>query len=135
MTFKEFISDIEAIPGDIARFFTAHQAALQSAITDAQAAVSSATGVAAILDPQAVPVLSGVADGLTKVSAAVTAASTASTLTSQANTLGTLVSGLVTSGDVGVKNANTKAAIQSAVTKSQAVVGALVTASVVAPVS
>lgn len=133
--FSTFIKDIENVPGEVAKFFSAHQVQIQSAISDAQTAVSAATGVAAILEPAAVAPLILVANGLTKVSSAVTAESTAVTLNSQASALGALVSDLVTSGDVGVKNASVKTAVTNAVTKAQTVVGALVTAVSVAPAS
>lgn len=131
--FSTFIKDIENVPGELARLFTAHQAQIQTALADAQTAVSGATAVAAVLEPAVIAPLALVADGLTKVSAAVTAESTATSLQAQATSLGNLVSGLVTSGDVGVKNATVKTAITSAVTKAQTVVGALVTAVAVAP--
>lgn len=131
--FSSFLKDIENIPGELSHLFTAHQAAIHTAIADAQTAISGASAVAAILEPAAVPELTLVQDGLTKISAAVTAESSANTLTSQASVLGTLVSGLVTSGDVGVKNATVKTAVTNAVTKAQTVVGALITAVSVAP--
>lgn len=133
MSFSAFIKDLENIPGELAHLFTAHQVQIQTVLADAQTAISGATAVAAVLEPAAVAPLALVADGLTKVSAAVTAESSAATLTAQASTLGALVSSLVTSGDVGVKNATVKIAVTNAVTKAQTVVGALVTAVAVAP--
>ena len=133
MTFGTFIKDVENVPGELAHLFTAHHAQIQTVLSEAKTAVSGATAIAAILEPAAVPELTLVADGLTRISASVTAESTATTLTSQVSVLGGLVSGLVTAGDVNVKNATVKSAITGAVTKAQTVLGALVTAVSVAP--
>lgn len=136
MTFKSFIADIEDIPGDIAKFFTSHQQQIQTVISDAVQGVAGAIAVLGVVEPGAtgvVKLLGGVAAGLAQVSTAVAVMPNSTTLTSQANALASLTSTLVTSGAVGVKTASSQAAVTSAITKTQAVIGALVTAAAASP--
>ena len=136
MTFKSFVADIEKVPGDIAKFFTAHQIQIQTVISDAVQGVAAAIAVVGVVEPAAtgvVKLLGGVAAGLAQVSTAVTGAPSDTTLTSQANALAGLTSSLVTSGELGVKSASSQAAVTSAITKTQAVIGALVTAAAASP--
>lgn len=120
----------------IAAFFGSHHAAIQAVISDAQTAASAAAGIAAALgEPASVTkVIGQVADGLSKVSAAVTAETTATDLSSHAENLANLATGLVSSGDIGIKNDETKTAVGAVAIKVQSVVGALEIAAATKPV-
>jgi hypothetical protein len=138
--FSTFLKDVENIPGELASFFTMHQTQIHTALADAQSAVTAAIAVAAAtLKPGAngspnpvVTTLAGVADGLTKISTAVASAASATTFSGQAANLASLTNSLITSGDVGVKDASSQAsltnAVNSVVAKANTVVGALFTA-------
>ena len=125
-----FLSKIESLPHWLASFFGSHQAVIQTVIADTQTAVGAASTIATIAgESKIVPVLSGVSDGLSKVSTLVTAESTATTLAQHAANVTALASGLIqATNDVGVKNADTKAAIGAVLVKVNGVVGALETA-------
>ena len=122
-------------------FFTNNSGAIQSGLSAAMTAASVAGSVAAIMEPAGAnggppPVVAEIAkvqDGLNLVSKAVTTASTATDLSGHAAALSGLVTGLVSSGDIGIKNAQTQAAIGVMAVKVQSVVGVLETAATVAP--
>ena len=118
----------------IAAFFGSHQAVIATVIADAQQAVAIAASVAgAVGESKLVPVLSGVSDGLSKVSLAVTAEASADTLTEHASNLTALAAGLIQStSDIGVKNAETKANVGAVLVKVNGVVTALEAAATVA---
>lgn len=99
----------------------------QAALTVAQQAASGAIAVAAVMgEPDNVTAEIGkIADGLKVASSAITAESSAATLTQQAQALNGLVTNLVTSGDIGIKNASTKAAVSGMAQKVAGVVGVL----------
>jgi hypothetical protein len=108
----------------IAAFFGSHHDSIQSGIKLAQSAAASAIAVSTALneDPSVIRVISGISDGLTKVSAAVTAES----MTEHAGNLTALAEGLIdTTNDVGVKSTDAKASIGAALAKVNGVVGAL----------
>lgn len=119
----------------IASFFGSHQAAIQLVIKDAQLAAGTATAVATSLgEPDSVTAkISEISDGLSKVSSAVTSETTATDLKDHAANLTNLVVGLVGSGDIGIKNDETKAAIGATAIKVQSVVGAIETAAQATP--
>lgn len=118
-------------------FFTHEAGPIQAGISEALAAATVVAQVATIADPTGsaalVAEIGKVKDGLSLVSKGVTAASTATDLNGHAAALTDLVTGLVTSGDINVKNAQTQAAIGVMATKVQGVVGVLETAAGVAP--
>jgi hypothetical protein len=120
-------------------FFTKTDGAIQTVLADASVAANVAASVAAIsLSPeQATPVLAEIAkvtDGLAIVQKGVTAESTAGDLTAHAQNLAGIVTSLVSSGDLNIKNAQLQASIGVAATKVQSVVGVLENAATVAPV-
>ena len=116
----------------IATFFGSHQAVIQAVIADAQTAAGAATTVATALgEPAAVTAaIARVSDGLAKAGAAVAVEQSATTLTQHASNLAALVTGITP--DIGIKNAQTTAAIGATLVKVQSVVGALETAAVAA---
>lgn len=135
-------SFFSSIGHKIASFFGSHVAVIQTVLTDAQAAATVAIRVATVVEPPAaggglnpiVVTLSGVLDGLVKVSGAVTAETTAETFAQHAADITGLVTGLVeTTNDVGIKSETTKAAIGAALVKINGVVGALETAAAAPP--
>lgn len=132
-----FFHSVEAV---LHNFFTKDGGAIQTGLSEAALAAGIAAAVAAIaLSPaDAAPVLAEIAkvqDGLSIVQKGVTAASTAATLAGHAQDLAGIVTGLVTSGDIGVKNAQLQAAVGVAATKVQSVIGTLENAATVAPKS
>jgi hypothetical protein len=118
-------------------FFTKDSGAIQTGIAEALSAAKVVASVAAIADPTGsaplIAEIGKVQDGLALVSKGVTSASTATDLNGHAAALAGLVTGLVTSGDLNIKNAQTQAAIGVMATKVQSVVGVLETAAGVAP--
>jgi hypothetical protein len=125
------ITFIENLGKKIATFFGSHEAAIQSVIKDAQGAQVAAKDVALALgEPSSViTVISGIGDGLQKTSDALAAESSSTTLTQEASNLSGLVSSVVDSGDIGIKNAQTQAAVGTTLQKVVGVVSALQTAS------
>jgi hypothetical protein len=118
-------------------FFTKDGGAIQTGIAEAISAANVAASVAAIADPAgSAPVVAEigkVTSGLALVQTAVKAEATATDLNGHAANLAALVTGLVTSGDLNIKDAQTQAAIGVMATKVQSVVGVLETAATVAP--
>ncbi len=115
----------------IASWFGSHQSLIQTIAKDGQIAAVDAAAVATAAGEKGnlITVLTGVADGLGKVAATVTAEATATTLAQHAANITGLASALlVTSTDVGIKNADTKAKIAVVLGKVTNVVGALQTA-------
>lgn len=115
----------------IAGWFGSHKDLIETIAKDGQVAATDASlvAVAAGEHGNIITVLSGVADGFGKVGAAVTAESSATTLAEHAANLTGLADALlVTSTDVGIKNADTKASITKVLGKITNVVGALQTA-------
>ena len=114
----------------IAAFFKGHQATIQTTIGYAQNAAGAASAVAGILgeSPAVTSQIGKISDALGLVSATVTAETSAETLTQHAANLSALTSALVNSGDIGIKNAQTQAAVGTVAVKVQGVVGALETA-------
>lgn len=111
--------------------------AIQTGLSEAISAAGVAASVAAIADPTGsaavVAEIGKVSNGLALVQGAVKAESTATDLNTHAANLAGLVTSLVTSGDLSIKNAQTQAAIGVMATKVQSVVGVLETAATVAP--
>jgi hypothetical protein len=130
MSIFKKLSDLEH---KILAYLGGHQAEIVSGLQEAQLAVKAATAVAAITEtgtdgktPAIVTTLSGVSDGLGQVAAAVTAETTATTFSQHAAALTGLATGLIqTTNDVGVKNADTKAAIGVVLLKVNSVVDVL----------
>ena len=116
-------------------FFTKNGGAIQAGLTEAITAANVAGSVAGVLGeaPNVTAEIAKVTDGLNLVQKAVTASSTATDLNGHAASLAGLVTGLVSSGDLNIKNAQTQAAIGVMATKVQGVVGVLETAATVAP--
>jgi len=118
-------------------FFTKDGGAIQAGLSEAISAAGVAASVATIADPTGsaaiVAEIGKVTNGLALVQGAVKSESTATDLNAHASNLATLVTGLVTSGDINVKDAQTQAAIGVMATKVQSVVGVLETAATVAP--
>ena len=119
-------------------FFTNNSGAIQSGLSAAMTAASVAGSVAAIMEPAGAnggppPVVAEIAkvqDGLNLVSKAVTTASTATDLSGHAAALSGLVTGLVSSGDIGIKNAALQTAITTAISRVGNVVNSLGAAAV-----
>ncbi len=128
-------SFFKSIGNALHNFFTRNGGAIQAGIGEAVAAAGVAASVSGLLgeSPDVIAEINKVADGLQLVSKSVTAASTATDLTGHAAALAGLVTGLVSSGDIGVKNAQTQAAIGVMAGKVQSVVGVLESAANVAP--
>jgi hypothetical protein len=125
------MSWLSALRSKIAGWFGAHKDLLQTLATDGEVFTKDAAAVAAAAGEHGnlITVLGGVADGFGKISTTITAESSATTLAQHAADLTGLASGLlVTSTDVGVKNADTKAKIVGVLQKVTNVVGALQTA-------
>ncbi len=122
-------------------FFTKNGGAIQNGLSEALAAAAVAGSVASVFEPAnadgsanaIVAEIGKIASGLIIVQNGVSAASTATDLNGHAAALAGIVTGLVTSGDIGIKNAQTQAAIGVMATKVQSVVGVLETAANVAP--
>ena len=116
-------------------FFTRNGGAIQAGITAASTAVGVASSVAVILGepPNVGTELQKIQDGLSKVAGAVNSASTATDLNGHAEALAGLITGLVTSGDINIKNAGTQAAIGAAANKVKGVIGVLQSAAENAP--
>lgn len=115
----------------IAAWFGSHKTLLQTIAKDGQLAASDLAKVATAAGESGnlVTVLNGVSDGLGKVGDTITAEATATTLAQHAADLTGLATNLlVTSTDVGVKSADTKAGIATVLGKITNVVGALQTA-------
>ena len=112
------ISWLEGIGTSFAHIFETHEVALQAVATDLQAGAKAAAAIAtASGETQAVPILNGIADGAGKINDAVAAGAAAHTLIDGVAAITGLATGLVNSGDIGVKNGATKAAIGSVVLK------------------
>lgn len=112
----------------IVGFFGSHHDSIQAGIGLAHTAATAALAVSAALgeDPSVIRVIAGISDGLKQVSATVDAESNAETLTDHAAALTGLASGLIqATNDIGIKNADTKAAIGAVLSKVNSVVGAL----------
>ena len=119
-------------------FFTKNGGAIQTGLSEAITAAGVAASVASVTlsSTAAAPVLAEIAkvtDGLSIVQKGVAAESTATDLSSHAANLAGIVTGLVTSGDIGVKNAQVQASVGVLATKVQSVVGVLENAATVAP--
>lgn len=118
-------------------FFTKDGGAIQAGLAEAISAAQVAASVAAIADPTGsaavVAEIGKVTNGLALVQGAVKAESTATDLNGHAANLAGLITGLVTSGDINVKSAQTQAAIGVLAIKVQSVAGVLETAATVAP--
>jgi hypothetical protein len=119
----------------IASFFKGHQSAIQTAISEAQTAAGAATAVATVLGepPSVAQEIGRISDGLTLASSAIAAESGAQTLSQHAANLSALTTNLVTSGDIGIRNTATQAAVGTMAQKVQGVVGALETAAAAVP--
>lgn len=127
-----FFHRVEAAIHD---FFTRNGGAIQAVVSAASTAVGVASAVAADFGepPVVAAELAKIQDGLALVAAGVNAQSTATDLTGHAAALAALVTGLVTSGDIGIKNATTQVAIGVAANKVKSVIGTLESAAVNAP--
>lgn len=130
-----FFHSVETV---LHNFFTKDGGAILTGISEAHTALNVAASVASIALPQsaATPALAEiakVADALSIVQKGVSAESTATTLASHASNLAGVLTSLVTSGDINVKNAQVQAAVGVAATKVQSVIGVLENAATVAP--
>lgn len=116
-------------------FFTRNGGAIQSGISAATAAVGVAASVSSILgeDPKVAASLAKIQDGLAIVAKGVTAESISTDLNGHAAALAGLITDLVASGDIGIKNAQTQAAVGAAANKVKGVIGVLQTAAENAP--
>lgn len=135
MKFSSIEQFLESIPSRIAAFVGLHKTAINDAIADAQEAAAGAVTVATALNepPSVTAAIGKISDGLALARTAVNTAATAETYTDQANNLATLTTDLVSSGDLGIKNQKTVAAVGQVATKAVAVVTALQTAAAAAP--
>lgn len=118
-----FGSLFKSIGHAIASVFS-HKDQINAAITDAQT-VAGAAGIvlSAIGQNSAAAEVVKVSNGLALVSNAVTSGASADTLTEHVTNLANLTTALVTSGDIGVKNADSQASIVAVANKVQTVVG------------
>lgn len=113
-----FISWLDSLGTKLHNLFTSHEAALETVATDLQATASGAAVIAtAAGETSVVPILSGIADGAGKVSTAIQAGATATDAAQGVAAITTLASGLVSSGDIQVKDAETKNQVALVVTK------------------
>lgn len=127
-----------SVGAQIHGFFTKNGGAIQAGLSDAVTAAGVAASVATIaLSPSdSAPVVAEIAkvqDALSIVQKGVTAESTAADLSAHAANLAGIVTSLVNSGDIGVKDAAVQASIGQVATKAQSVIGVLETAATVAP--
>lgn len=130
----------KSVETELHNFFTKNNGAIQTGLAEATAAAGIAASVATIaLSPtDAAPVIAQIAkiqDALSIVQKGVTAESTATDLSSHAANLAGVVTGLVTSGDIDVKNAQLQAAVGVTAIKVQSVIGVIENAATVAPVA
>ena len=113
-----FIKWLESLGTKIHNVFVSHEAALQTVATDLQATASATAAIAtAAGETKVVPILTGIADGAGKLSEAIAAGAAATDLQAGVAAVTGLASGLVTSGDVGVKDAGTQNGIGLVLTK------------------
>jgi hypothetical protein len=113
-----FVSWLEGIGAKIHNLFTSHEAALQTIASDLQATATGAVAIAtAAGETKVVPILSGIADGAGKISTAIQQGAAATDTTEAVSAVTGLASGLVTSGDIGVKDAATQNQIGLVLTK------------------
>lgn len=113
-----FLAWIKKEGTELKDLFVSHEAGLETVATDLQ---QTATATAAIAQAAGatkyVPILSGIADGAGKISVAIQAGSTVTDIQGGVADLTTLASGLVDSGDIGVKDAATQNGIGLVLTK------------------
>ena len=113
-----FIKWLESLGTKVHNVFVSHEAALQTVATDLQATASATAAIAtAAGETKVVPVLVGIADGAGKLSEAIAAGAAATDLQGGVAAVTGLASGLVTSGDIGVKDAGTQNGIGLVLTK------------------
>ena len=113
-----FIKWLESLGTKVHNVFVSHEAALQTVATDLQATASATAAIAtAAGETKVVPVLVGIADGAGKLSEAIAAGAAATDLQAGVAAVTGLASGLVTSGDIGVKDAGTQNGIGLVLTK------------------
>ncbi len=118
-----FGSIFHSISHAIASVFS-HKDQINAAINEAQVVANAASVIfAATGHDAAVKEIAKVSDALNLTKGAVTAEAGADSLADHVTNLGNLASALVTSGDIGVKNADTQAGIVAVVGKVQNVVG------------
>lgn len=118
-----FGSLFHSIGHAIASVFS-HKDQINAAISEAQTVAGAASIIfAATGHTAAVGEIAKISDGLNLVKGAVTAEAGADTLAEHATNLANLANGLITSGDINVKNADTQAGIVAVVNKAQTVVG------------
>lgn len=109
---------LKSLGSGIKHLFESHEDALQTVALDLQGAARLAASIAtASGHGDAVPILNGIADGAGKLNDAVIAGAGAHTLGEGVAALTTLTSGLVNSGDLGIKNKETRNAIGAVVVK------------------
>lgn len=103
---------------ELKALFGSHEAALSTLTTDLQQGATAAAAIAtAAGETKAVPILTDIADGAGKINIAIQAGATANDLADGVKAVTGLATGLVNSGDIGVKDAGTKAAIGGVVAK------------------
>lgn len=113
-----FITWLESLGTKVHNVFVSHEAALQTVATDLQATASATAAIAtAAGETKVVPILTGIADGAGKLSEAIAAGAAATDLQAGVAAVTGLASGLVTSGDIGVKDAGTQNGIGLVLTK------------------
>lgn len=113
-----FIKWLESLGTKVHNVFVSHEAALQTVATDLQATASATAAIAtAAGETKVVPILTGIADGAGKLSEAIAAGAAATDLQGGVAAVTGLASGLVTSGDIGVKDAGTQNGIGLVLTK------------------
>jgi hypothetical protein len=116
-------SFFEKVSSDFTNLFKVHGSQIKSGIADAHEAIGAAISIATVLgEPKSVTDMLGkVSDGLGLISTAVDGETNATTLTAQVAAANTLVTGLVNSGDIGVKNKQTQFQIAAVGNKIQGV--------------
>lgn len=113
-----FIKWLESLGTKVHNVFVSHEAALQTVATDLQSTASATAAIAtAAGETKVVPILAGIADGAGKLSEAIAAGAAATDLQGGVAAVTSLASGLVTSGDIGVKDAGTQNGIGLVLTK------------------
>lgn len=113
-----FVHWLESIGAKLHNLFTSHEAALHTIATDLEMTAASAVAIASAAgETKVVPILSGIADGAGKISTAIQAGAQASNLTEAVGAVTGLAAGLVTSGDIGVKDSATQNQIGLVLTK------------------
>ena len=113
-----FISWLKAEGSKIHSLFVSHEAALETISTDLGETAKAAAAIAAAAGEKgAVPILAGIADGSARITAAIQAGATAADAAQGVGVITALAGGLVSSGDLQIKDAATQNAVSLTLTK------------------